>query len=108
MFEIHLCHLKYIAGIGKKHIPPFSVFSHILVFTFLESFQLRRFVTFHPASLIQVYRLPTAGCIVFIQQTILNNLELQLSYRTDNLTSVELVDKKLGHSFIHQLVYAFG
>ncbi len=61
----------------------------------------------HPAGLIKAYRFPATGCIVFIQQTILNDLELQLSYRTNNLTAIELIDKQLCHTFIHQLVDTF-
>ena len=41
-----------------------------------------------------------------MEQAVLDHFELQLSDRTDNLTSVELVGKKLGDAFIHQLLDA--
>ena len=103
MFKIHLSHLKYITGVRQKHIASFSILCHVLVFTFLEGFQLRRIIAFYPAGLIKAYRFPATGCIVFIQQTILN----ELSYRTNNLTANELIDKQLCHTFIHQLVDTF-
>ena len=107
VFKIHLSHLKYITGVGKEHIASLSILCHILIFTFLESFQLCRIITFHPTSLIQTYRLPTTRCIILVLQTILNYLKLQLSHRTDNLTSIELIDKQLCHTFVHQLVDTF-
>ena len=50
VFKIHLSHLKYITGVGKEHIASLSILCHILIFTFLESFQLCRIITFHPTS----------------------------------------------------------
>ena len=107
VFKIHLSHLKYITGVGKEHIASLSILCHILIFTFLESFQLCRIITFHPASLIQTYRLPTTRCVILVQQTILNHLKLQLSHRTDNLTSIELTAKQPCLTFVHQLVDTF-
>ena len=92
MFKVYLSHLKYITGVRQKHIASFSILCHVLVFTFLEGFQLRRIIAFYPAGLIKAYRFPATGCIVFIQQTILNDLKLQLSYRTYNLAAIELID----------------
>ena len=86
MLEVHLCHLKYIIAISQEYIPSFTILGHILIFTFFESFQLFRIITFHPTSLIQADRLPSAFCIIFIFQTILDHFKLQLPYRTDNLT----------------------
>ena len=92
MLKIHLRHLKYIATIRKEHITTITIFSHILILTFFKGFQFFRIVTFYPACLIQTDRLPTALSIVFVFQTILNNLKLQLSYRTNNLTAIELIN----------------
>ena len=54
-----------------------------------------------------MHRLPTALRIILILKAILNNLKLQLANRTDNLAPVELVDKQLCHTFVHQLVDTF-
>ena len=104
MFKVHLCHLKHISTISQEHISSLAVLSHILVFTFLECFKFFRIITFYPASLVKTYRLPTALGIVFIFQTVLDYFKLQLTYGTDNLATVELVDKELCHTFVHKLV----
>jgi hypothetical protein len=39
-----------------------------------------------------------------VQQTILNHLELQLSYRSDDFAAIELMGKQLGYPFVHQLL----
>ena len=104
MLEVHLSHLKHITAIGQEHIASVTVFGHILILTFLKGFQFGRIITFNPAGLVKADRFPTALRIVFILQTILNHLELQLSYRSDNLPSIKLIHKQLGHTFIHQLV----
>ena len=85
MFKVHLRHLKYITGVCQEHIAPFSILCHILVFTFLEGFQFCGIIAFYPTGFIKTYRFPATGRIVFIQQTVLNDLKLQLSHRTDNL-----------------------
>ena len=51
-----------------------------------------------------MYWLPTALCVVLVLQTILDNLELQLSYCSDDLAIVELINKQLSHTFVHQLI----
>lgn len=108
MFEIHLSHLKYITGICQEYITSFPILCHILIFAFLESFQFCRVITFYPTSLIKTHRLPSARRVVLIQQTILDNLKLQLPHRTDNFTTVELIDKQLSHTFVHQLINSFS
>ena len=107
MLEVHLCHLKYIIAISQEYIPSFTILGHILIFTFFESFQFSRIIAFYPTSLVQTYRFPTARSIILVQQTILDDLKLQLSDCTDNLATVELIDKQLRHTFIHQLVDTF-
>ena len=108
MLEVHLRHLQHISAIGQEHIPALAVFGDVLVFALLEGFQLRRIIALNPAGLIQTERLPTALRTVFVLQTILDDLELQLPHRTDNLTPVELVDEQLRHTFVHQLVDTLG
>ena len=48
VFKVHLRHLKYITGVCQEHIAPFSILRHILVFTFLESFQFCGIIAFLP------------------------------------------------------------
>ena len=91
VLKIHLCHLKHITAIGQEYIASVTVFRHILILTFLESFQFSRIIAFNPAGFIQTQRFPAALGIVFIFQTVLNNLKLQLTHCTDNLASVELL-----------------
>ena len=94
--EILLCHHQHIAGIGQIHITTFFVERHILSFTAFEVFEGGGIIAFYPTSLIEADRFPLALCAVFMKQTVLDHFELQLSDRTDNLTSVELVREKLG------------
>ena len=49
-------------------------------------------------------RLPAALGIVLVLQTVLDDLELQLTDGADNLAAVELVDEQLGDTLVHQLV----
>ena len=100
MLEIHLSHLEYITAVGQEYIASFAVFGHILVLTFFERFQLCRIITFYPAGFIQANRFPAAFCVIFVFKTILDYLKLQLSYSTDNLAAVELIDKQLSHTFV--------
>ena len=51
-------------------------------------------------------RFPTAFGAILVLQTILDDLKLQLAYCTDDLASVEFVDKELGNTFIHELIDA--
>ena len=51
--------------------------------------------------------LPTAFGIVFVLQTVLDDLKLKLSNGTNNLAAIELVDEQLRNTFVHQLVDAF-
>ena len=50
---------------------------------------------------------PAAACIVLILQSVLDNLELQLTNRTDNLAIVKLIDEQLCNTLVHKLVDAF-
>ena len=39
-----------------------------------------------------------------MQQAVLDNFKLQLSYGSDNLSTIKLVDKELSYTFVHQLL----
>lgn len=92
MLEVHLCHLKYIIAISQEYIPSFTILGHILIFTFLKasSSSGSSLSTQHA-----LYRLiGSHRHLHYIHfQTILDHFKLQLPYRTDNLTSIKLIDK---------------
>ena len=96
VFKIHLSHLKYITGVGKEHIASLSILCHILIFTFLESFQLSRIIAFYPTSLVQTYRFPTARSIILVQQTILDNLKLDDDLLNIPLFMADYTDQLIG------------
>lgn len=52
ILEVHLSHLQNISAIRQEDIPPLTVFRHILILTFLESFQFSRIIAFNPAGFI--------------------------------------------------------
>ena len=95
VLEVHLGHLKYITAIGQEYIAAFAVFCHVLVLSFLEGFEFGGIVALYPTSFIKADWFPTALGIVFVFQTILDNFELKLTYRTDYLATIELVDEQL-------------
>jgi hypothetical protein len=49
---------------------------------------------------VQVDRFPAALGVVLVLQTILDNLELQLSYGSHDAAAIELVDKQLCHTLV--------
>ena len=104
MLEVLLSHREHIARVGQEHVASFLILGHILILTLLEVLQLGIVVAFYPARLIEVYRFPAAFRIILILKTILDYLELQLTDGTDDLSVVELVDKQLGDTLVHQLV----
>ena len=84
-------HLQHIVGIGEEHVAPHCIHGHELVFAFLERFQGGRIIAFYPACLIERNGFPTALRAIFMQQSVLNHLKLQLANRADDFASVELV-----------------
>ena len=104
VLKVLLRHRQHITRVGEEHVASLLVLGHILVLALLEVFQFRIIVALNPTSLIQMHRFPTALCIVLILQTVLDDLELQLSHGTDDLSVVELVDKQLSDTLVHQLV----
>ena len=101
--EVRLRHLEDIARVGEEDIPILHILGHILVLTLLEGIQRLRIVALDPASLVEVDRLPATLRVVLMQQAVLDDLELELSDRTDDLATVELVGEDLGNTLAHQL-----
>ena len=93
MLEVHLCHLKYIIAISQEYIPSFTILGHILIFTFLKasSSSGSSLSTQHA-----LYRLTGSHrhfALYSFSRRYWNHFKLQLPYRTDNLTSIKLIDK---------------
>ena len=105
--EIGPRHLEHVVGIGQKYISPLTVGGHKLVFTTFEICQSVGIVAFYPARFVERYGFPAALCAVFVQQAILNHLELQLTYGAYDFSAIELIGKQLSHTFVHKLLYAF-
>ena len=105
--EITLRHLQNIAGISKEHVSTLLILCHILVFSLLERFQRLGIITLYPACFVERDWLPTTLCIIFMKQTVLDNLKLQCSYRTDDLAAVELVCEHLCDTLICKLFNTF-
>lgn len=104
--EVRLRHLQHIIGIGKKHVAPVTVQRHKLMLALFKRCQGIGIVALNPACLVEMYRLPSALRAVFVEQTILYNLKLQLSDSADKLAAIKLVDKQLRHALVHQLLNA--
>ena len=105
VFKVLLRHTEDISGVGEEDITSVTILSHILIFAFFEVVEFFLIVALYPASLIQVYRFPTATGIVLVLQTVLDNFKLKLTNCSDDLAAVELVDKQLCpyiQSFIKQ------
>lgn len=108
MFEVNLSHLKDIGAVGKEDIASLYILGHELILAFLESLQLSLVVALNPTSLVKTNGNPAALGIILVFETILDDLELQLSNRPDELAIVELVDKELRHALTHQLIDTLG
>ena len=100
---VGLRHLQHIVGIGQEDVATLVVDCHILMLAAFELFQRLGVVAFDPAGLVERNRLPAALCAIFVEQAVLDDLELQLSDCTDNLAAVETVGEQLGHALVHQL-----
>ena len=105
--EIGLRHLQHIVAVGKEYVATVLVGSHELVLSLLEGFESFRVIALNPACLVEAYGLPPALRAVFVQKTVLDHLELELTDGADDFSSVELVGEQLRHTFVHKLVYAF-
>ena len=107
MLKVLLSHTEYVSRVCKEDISPFNILSHVLIFAFLEVFQLFLVISFNPTSLVEVYRFPSTLCIVFMFQSVLNNFKLELSNCSYNTSIIELINKLLCDTFIHKLFYTF-
>ena len=92
-----LRHLQHVAAVCHKDIATFLVLGHVLRFALLEHLEFGFVIGLNPACLEHLKRFPTALGLVLVLQTVLDNLKLQLSYRTNNLATIELADKQLCH-----------
>ena len=108
ILEVYLRHLQYIATIGKEDVTTFDILGHELVFTFLEGFKLGSIVALNPAGLVEADGFPTTLGVVLVLQAVLDNLELELTYSTDNLAAIKLVDEELSYTLAHKLVDTLG
>lgn len=104
--EVILGHLEHIAGVGEEYIAPLFIDCHELVLAFFEGCKRFGIVALDPAGLVERYWFPTTLRAIFVEQTILYDFKLELSDSSDDLTAVELVDKQLCDTFVHQLLYA--
>ena len=107
MFVILLRHRKDIGTIRHKHVTAVFIGSHILCFAFFEGVQLCSIVAFNPAGFVHLQRLPAAFSLILMLQSILNYLKLQLTNRSNNLSTIQLADKQLCYTFVHQLRHTF-
>ena len=99
-----LRHRQHVARVGKEYVASVAILCHILILALLELVEFLGVVALYPACLVQMNGFPAAFGVILVLQTILYNLKLQLSYGTDNLAAVELVDKQLSHTLVHKLV----
>ena len=106
VFEVFLGHGENITRVSEEDITTLLVLRHVLVLAFLEILEFRIIVALYPTSLVEMHRFPTTLRVVFVLQAILDDLELQLTYGTNDLPVVELVDEELCHTLVHQLVDA--
>ena len=104
--EIGLGHLQHIARVGHEDVAPVAVDTHELVLAFLEGLEGLGVVAFDPAGLVEADGLPAALGAILVEQSVLNDLELQLPHGADDLAAVELADEELGHALVHELVDA--
>lgn len=107
MFEVLLRHGKNVSRVGQEHVSSVLVLGHVLIFTLLEAVKLSGIVALYPACFVQMYGFPATLSVIFILQSVLNDLKLQLSYGAYYAASVELVDEELRHAFVHQLLQSF-
>ena len=106
-FDVLVVLLRHGEDIGRvchEDIPSFFVGRHVLRFAFLEGVQFGIVVGLDPAGFIHLEGLPFAFGLVLVLQAVLDDFKLKLSHRTDDLTTVELADKELCDTFVHELV----
>ena len=104
VLEVLLCHAKHIARVGKEDIATLCILCHVLVFALLEAVEFFFAVGLYPTSFIEMNGFPAATGVVLMFQSVLDDLKLELSHGAHNAAIVELIDKQLRHTFIHQLL----
>ena len=104
ILEILLRKGESIAGVGEEDIASVLIDSHIGVLATLEVGKLLGIVALDPSGVVYRDRFPAALCAILVLQTVLDNLELKLSHRTDNLATIERGGEELCHTLIHKLV----
>ena len=104
--KVLLRHLQHVSGVGEEHVSALLVQRHVLHLSSLEVLEFVLVVALYPARLVERDRLPAAQGVVFVLQSVLYDFELQLSDSSDDFSSVELVDEKLRHSLVHELMYS--
>ena len=102
-----LRHLQDIATICHEDITTLFVLGHILRFALLEHLQFLLVVGLYPACLEHLQWLPTAFGLVLVLEAVLDHLKLQLSHCANNLATIELADKELRYTLVHELVDTF-
>ncbi len=95
-------------AIRRENVTSPFVLGHVLCLLETEIFQFLRVESLDPASLVKIDIFPATGGAVLVQQTVLDNLELERTYGSDNLAIVELVREQLGHTLVHELVDTLG
>ena len=101
-------HLECIRRLSQEHIAAVLVLGKIEAFAHLEIGELLLIVARDPCSLVKRDGLITAGGVVLMQQTVLDDLKLQLTHRTNDLSSRHLTREELRHTLIGQLFQALG
>ena len=106
ILEVLLRQRQRIACVGQEYIATMFIDSHIGVLAAFEVGKLLLIVALDPACLVDRDWLPTALCAILMLQAVLDYLELQLTYRTDNLATIQARSKELSYTLIHQLINA--
>ena len=104
MFVVLLRHGEDISGVRHEDVSTFFVRCHVLRFAFLEHVQFGIVVGLNPTGFVHLERLPFAFSLVLVLKAVLDDLELKLSHRSDDLTTVELAHKELCYTFVHELI----
>ena len=105
--EVVLSHLQDVVAVGEEDVATLLVYGHILMLAGLEGAQSLFVIALYPAGFVQTYRFPAALSAVFVQQSVLNHLKLELTHGADDFAVVERVAEHLRHTFVHKLSDTF-
>ena len=101
-------HLQGIGRLGQKHVPTLFVLSQIQGLAHLEVGELCFVGAGNPCGLVERNRFITARGIVLVQQAVLDDFKLQLTYRADDLATRHFARKELSHTFVGKLFQALS